>query len=143
MLSQKCKYAIRTILYLAVECKKDEKKSLKELSDSLKIPSPFLGKILQELVPKKIISSTKGPNGGFYLTEKNLQLPAIKIIEAIDTLEFFKACGLGLDACSDKFPCPIHNDFKIARDHLQKMFAKKSIRDLAGEINPNDYILVR
>ena len=143
MLSQKCKYAIRTILYLAAKNKEGEKKDLKKLSEALKIPTPYLGKILQELVPKKIISSVKGPNGGFFLTEKNLQFPIINIIEAIDGLKLFEACGLGLKVCSDKHPCPIHNDFKIARDHLKNTFANKSVQELANEINSNHFILMR
>ncbi|CAN5289338.1 Rrf2 family transcriptional regulator [soil metagenome] len=143
MFSQKCKYAIRTILYLASKCKDEEKKDLKKLSEALKIPTPFLGKILQELVPKKIISSVKGPNGGFYLTEQNLQLPVIKIIEAIDGLAMFEACGLGLETCSDKHPCPIHNDFKIVRDHLRNTFSNQTIQELAKEINKKHFILMR
>lgn len=143
MLSQKCKYAIRTILYLAAEGKQNEKKGIKELSEAMKIPMPYLGKILQELVPKKIISSTKGPNGGFFLTDKNLQSPAINIIEAIDGLTIFNDCGLGLETCSEENPCPIHNDFKIARDHLKNTFLEKSIRELANDINANNLTLVR
>ncbi len=142
MLSQKCKYAIRTILYLASKNEEGEKKDLKKISEALKIPTPYLGKILQELVPKKIISSIKGPNGGFFLTEQNLQLPVIKIIEAIDGLTLFEACGLGLHVCSDKHPCPIHNDFKVARDHLKNMFANKSIEELAKEINSKHFMLI-
>ncbi|MEO7088092.1 MAG: Rrf2 family transcriptional regulator [Bacteroidia bacterium] len=143
MFSQKCKYAIRTILYLAAKSKDGEKMDIKKLSKALKIPTPFLSKILQELVPKKIISSVKGPNGGFFLTEQNLQLPVIKIIEAIDGLALFEACGLGLKSCCDKHPCPIHNDFKIVRDLLKSTFSNQTIRELAKEINSKRFTLIR
>jgi Rrf2 family protein len=143
MFSQKCKYAIRTILYLASEVGEDKKVNIKDLSEALKIPTPYLGKILQELVPKNLISSNKGPNGGFFLTEKNKQAPLIHIIEAIDGLGVFTECGLGLEACSNDHPCPIHNDFKIARERLQARFSKKSIQELAKEINSKHFFLVR
>lgn len=116
---------------------------IKKLSEALKIPTPFLSKILQELVPKKIISSIKGPKGGFFLTEQNLQLSVIKIIEAIDGLEIFEACGLGLTSCSSKYPCPIHNDFKIVRDHLKSTFSNQTIQELAKEINSKRFALIR
>ena len=142
MISTKCKYALRAILHLAVESSQQNKKNIRDLAEELKIPTPYLGKILQELVPKNIISSVKGPNGGFYLTEENLQTSLINIVGAIDGLSFFETCGLGLAACSDDHPCPIHHDFKISRDHLKNVFANKSVRDLAREIKVNDLILV-
>jgi len=143
MLSQKCRYAIRTVLYLSVEGEKSCPKGGKEISVTLKIPMAYTGKILQELAKKDIITSVKGPGGGFYLSEGNLQTPIIKIVEAIDGLSFFESCGLGLAECSDERPCPIHHDFKKMRDHLKDVFMNKSIRELAEEIKTNDLILVR
>ena len=142
MISNKCKYALRAILFLAVESNETKKIRISELAEELKMPTPYLGKILQELVPKSIISSIKGPRGGFYLTEKNQQAPLIKIIEAIDGLAYFEKCGLGLEDCSDSHPCPIHEDFKKSRDHLKTVFTNKTIRELASEITANELILV-
>lgn len=143
MISKKCKYALRSILHLAVESSEQNKKNIRYLAEELKIPVPYLGKILQELVPKNIISSIKGPNGGFYLTEENLQTPLVKIVEAIDGLAFFETCGLGLANCSDDHPCPIHQDFKIMRDHLKNAFTNKSVQELADEIKTDNLTLVR
>ena len=142
MISNKCKYALRAILFLAVESNETKKIRISELAEELKMPTPYLGKILQELVPKSIISSIKGPRGGFYLTKKNQQAPLIKIIEAIDGLAYFEKCGLGLEDCSDSHPCPIHEDFKKSRDHLKTVFTNKTIRELASEIIANELILV-
>ncbi len=143
MLSQKCKYAIRTVLYLSIEGNKTHPKGGKEISTTLKIPEAYTGKILQELAKKNIITSVKGPGGGFYLSEKNLHAPMINIIEIIDGLSFFDSCGIGLSKCSNEHPCPIHNDFKIAREHLKKTFINKSVLELAKEIKINDFTLVR
>lgn len=143
MISKKCKYALRAVLHLAVESSVSEKVGLRSLADQLKIPAPYLGKILQELVSKHIISSTKGPNGGFYLTKKNQVAPLLKIVAAIDGLGFFENCGLGIEECSDDHPCPIHNDFKVIRNHLKNVFTTKTIQDFAGEITMHNLILVR
>lgn len=143
MLSQKCKYALRTILHLAVQKNPSQKKSIKDLAEDLKIPTPFLGKILQELVPKHLLSSVKGPGGGFYLTPDNLKMPAIKVVEAVDGLSVFESCGLGLTRCSDQYPCPIHNEFKEVRDRLKTVFADRTIAALAKDIKTHEYILVR
>ena len=71
MLSRASKYAILSTLFLAEHSSKDKKISVKEISESIDVPSPFLAKLFQQLVRGNIISSTKGPNGGFYLTKKN------------------------------------------------------------------------
>lgn len=143
MLSQKCKYSLRTLFFLASGPDKNLKKSLKALSEELKIPMHYLGKILQELVHKNVVSSAKGPNGGFFLTPQNLEFPLMKIIEIIDGLEVFNACGLGLESCSSEKPCPIHNDYILVRDKLKQTFENKRVIDLANEIRDNDFALVR
>jgi len=143
MLSQKCKYAIRTVLYLSIEGNKSTPKGGKDISTTLKMPEAYSSKILQELAKKNIITSVKGPRGGFYLSEENLHSPIINVIEIIDGLSFFESCGLGLSKCSNEHPCPIHNGFTIAREHLKKVFINKSVLELANEIKTHDFILVR
>ncbi|MCP4460344.1 MAG: Rrf2 family transcriptional regulator [Cytophagales bacterium] len=143
MISNKCKYAFRAVLFLSVESNDTNKIGIVKLAEGLKIPTPYLGKILQELVAKNVISSVKGPGGGFFLTDKDLQAPLINIIGAIDGLGYFENCGLGLEDCSDSHPCPIHNDFKIARNHLKTVFSNKNIQKLAEEITTDDLALVR
>ncbi len=143
MISKKCKYALRSILFLATESNEGHALKIKAISEKLDMPSPFLAKILQELVPKSIISSIKGPKGGFYISEDNASVSLIEIVKAIDGDAFFKSCGLGLSDCSDDEPCPLHHEFKIARDHLQRMFSDKTVADVATDIAAQEFILFR
>jgi len=48
----------------------------------------FTSKILLELSRKKIITSVKGPGGGFYLSPKNLSIPIIEIIKAMGDISY-------------------------------------------------------
>ena len=57
MLSKSSKYAIRAVLFLAIESSKDKKMSSKLIAEELKIPAPFLAKTLQELAKKNILNS--------------------------------------------------------------------------------------
>ena len=143
MLSQKCKYAIRTVLYLSIEGNKTYPKGGKEISTTLKIPEAYTGKILQELAKKNIITSVKGPGGGFYLSKENLSAPIINVIEIIDGLSFFDSCGIGLSKCSSEHPCPIHNDFKKIRTFYQNLLVKKTIGKFSVEIKDKEWSLVR
>lgn len=144
MLSQKCKYAIRAVLYLSIESNQGKGlKGGKDVSDDLKIPLAFTGKILLELARADIITSVKGPGGGFFLSKKNLSIPIIKIVEAIGDITYFTSCGLGLDECSEEHPCPIHDVFKIGRDNLLSLFKNKTIGELGTEIKDSSLFLVR
>ncbi|MFP5471295.1 MAG: RrF2 family transcriptional regulator [Bacteroidia bacterium] len=144
MLSQKCKYAIRAALYLSIESNLSKGlKSGKDVSEALKIPLAFTGKILLELSRAGIITSVKGPGGGFYLSKENLRIPVIEIVKAMGDISFFTSCGLGLHKCSDDHPCPIHNTFKIGRDSLLTLFQNKTIGELGREVKKSELFLVR
>ena len=69
MLTNACKYAIRSILYLAMHTNEQHKVGVKKIAEELESPQPFLAKLLQQLNKGKLVSSTKGPNGGFYLSK--------------------------------------------------------------------------
>ena len=75
MFSQACKYAIRAVLYLAVHASEGKKVGVKDIAAALDVPKYFLAKILQQLSRNNLISSTKGPSGGFFLSEKTAKRP--------------------------------------------------------------------
>ncbi|MEZ4987271.1 MAG: Rrf2 family transcriptional regulator [Saprospiraceae bacterium] len=95
MFSNAGKYAIRAVLYMATQ-KKDGMLGNKELAAALGVPAPFLGKILQQLESKQgLISSVKGPGGGFYLSREQLLNPLLEVILTIDGNDVLGTCILG------------------------------------------------
>jgi len=133
MLSNQSKYAIRAVLYLAIYASKNNKIGSKKVAELIDIPAPFLAKIFQTLSREKIISSTKGPNGGFYLNEIELSKNLMDIIECIDGLESFKSCYVGLPRCSDENPCAIHHIAAPCRKVLIKELTERSIQNFAQD----------
>lgn len=133
MLSNQSKYAIRAVLYLAINANKSNKLGSKKVAQLIDIPAPFLAKIFQTLSKAKIIKSTKGPNGGFYLTEKELSKNLIDVIECIDGLTMFNECFFGLPKCSDENPCAIHHIISPFKAELKKELSNKSIAYFAEE----------
>jgi Rrf2 family protein len=141
MLTKTSEYALRSVVYVAMQAAENKKVGVKEIAKELELPLHFTGKILQDLVRKGIIASVKGPNGGFYLSRPASDISIMDIVRVIDGLEVFKRCGLGLKNCSDTHPCPLHNDFKKYRDGLAALFTTKTIRDLVQDIeNGQAYI---
>lgn len=133
MLSNTCKYAIRAVIYLAVFSSQKRKAGIKEISEALRIPSPFLGKILQILVKHSILESTKGPNGGFCLHKPALDISLMEIIEIIDGTELFDTCIIRTEQCGTGVHCSMHHKISPLRKSLKSLFTTESIADLVSE----------
>lgn len=138
MLSKSSKYAIRAVLYIAQTATNENKIGSKEVAKKLEIPAPFLAKTLQELTKKKIISSIKGPHGGFYLTEENQQRSLFDIIDCIDNAQKFEECFLGQIECDDDKPCVVHHLYKPFKNKLIGKLKTKSIIEMSNEYATNN-----
>lgn len=135
MFSKACEYAIRAVLYIAIKSTRGERLGLKEIAKEVDSPVPFTAKILQTLSREGIIASTKGPNGGFYLKPRSKPVPLTAIVRAIDGTDTLHTCGIGLKECSDRYPCPIHNQVKAYKDALRKAMSEKTIQELAKDLS--------
>ena len=134
MLSNACKYAIRSILYLAMQAEEGEKIGVKKISEALETPQPFLAKLLQQLTKNKLVSSSKGPTGGFFLDEKNLENSIWDVIKCIDGTDKFDQCFMGLSACGDENPCPVHFTVAPFKEKIYSDFKDKTIAAFVDEI---------
>ena len=134
MLSKSSKYAIRGVLYLSLNSDEEKKYNPKEIAEAISIPAPFLAKILQELAKNKLISSTKGRNGGFYLTKVNRLNSMLSIIDCIDGLNKFDECFIGLPKCSDSSPCAVHHIVSPLKNDLLKVLKNNNIDDFTKAV---------
>ena len=135
MISKACQYGIRAAIFIASRHNDGIKLNIKQIACEVDAPEAFTAKILQVLNKHRIITSLKGPYGGFFIEEFQLEQPVINIVNAIDGMSVFQECGLGLKQCSASHPCPMHDQYKIAREALQNAFQQTSIRDLALQVN--------
>lgn len=142
MLSLTCKTAIKAVIYLSSKSEDGEKANIKEISGRINASEHTVGKILQLLARKKIINSLKGPSGGFYLNEEQQEQPMINIVEAIEGDDIFNECGLGLSKCSASHPCPIHDEYKIARELMEKIFRERKVRALCNAVSNGSAYLI-
>jgi Rrf2 family protein len=135
MLSNTSKYAIRAVIYLALNGNKESKIGIKQISKDLEIPTPFLGKILQSLAKHKLLASTKGPHGGFSLGKNAYDVSLMDIVEIIDGLDSFNMCVLGLKTCTESHTfCPVHSSYSGIREQLKNLFQSENIGILVEKI---------
>ena len=134
MLSTSCIYGIRAIVYLASQPTEEKKTGIKKISSDLKLPAPFLAKILQQLAKQKILSSTKGPHGGFSFLRDPRKLTVLDIVNSIDGAYTLTRCIMHNGSCdgenSGKF-CALHNDYNKSRADLIELFGNMTVHDLA------------
>jgi len=134
MFSKACEYAIRATLYISTNSTAGSKLGIKEIAREIDSPVHFTAKILQTLSRHRIISSIKGPNGGFYLETNAEPITLNAIVKAIDGTEALDACSLGLKQCSDVFPCPIHAEVKSYKEKLSKFMREKTVQQMAVDL---------
>jgi Rrf2 family protein len=131
MFSKACEYAIKAMLYIAQQSKDGDKVGIKKIAKGINSPEPFVAKILQQLGRSELVSSAKGPNGGFYLDKKQLRYSLAAIVIVMDGDALFTGCALGLKSCSETKPCPLHNEFKAIREQMKTMLQNATV----GEFN--------
>jgi Rrf2 family protein len=102
--------------------------SVKELARKLDVSQSYLGKVLQRLVQARYLRSLTGPNGGFALARDPSKISMLDLIHAVDGKKPLEHCVLGLAACSDMNPCPVHHTWKGCKASLLKEFSSTSIQ---------------
>lgn len=134
MFSKTCEYAIRALMFIAQKSDIGRKVGIKEIAGGIIAPEPFIAKILQELCRKGLVQSAKGPNGGFYLDEFSKMHTVADVVRAIDGDKIFTGCGMGLKKCSEKKPCPLHDQFKAVRKQIHDMLSSITVGEFNSEL---------
>ena len=142
MFSKATEYALRAVIYIAQKGSEEKKLGLAEIAKAIDSPRSFTAKILQQLTSgNKIVNSSRGPAGGFYITEKSKKLPVRSVLAAMNEDVRLEKCVLGLKQCSELKPCPMHAQYKLIKPLLINLFETKTIQSLAEDMDKgNSYI---
>ncbi|APQ16766.1 RrF2 family transcriptional regulator [Maribacter hydrothermalis] len=141
MLSNASKYAVRAIFYLAIHSHETNKIGAKKISKELEMPQAFLAQLLRNLSSHKIVSSVKGPGGGFFLDNGNRKKSIWDVIVSIDGKQKFDECFLGLAKCNEINPCPAHAIVAPFKEKILTDFRDKTIDQLVEEIKKNGTVI--
>jgi Rrf2 family protein len=108
-----------------------------EIAEKLAVPQHFLAKIMKRIADEGILTSTKGPYGGFSVNEKTLQTRIIDIVQITDGTDLIDNCVLSFRKCNAKNPCPLHTKMAKLKDGFVKSLSKATIGDLMDQKNPD------
>src|SRR4051812_7952026 len=140
--SRSAEYAIRACIHMA-SLPQDDYAMVKNIAVESNIPSHFLAKILQGLARDGFLKSSKGPGGGFRLSQDAEDLSMLKIVEAIDGVGRFDRCVGGSPECNDRAPCGMHDSWKLLRSRIIDYLEGTSIADLANALGEKRRLLAR
>ena len=131
--SKPCEYAIRALSSLA-RSSNGTRVQAQEIAKEEGLPAPVLGKVLQELVRKGLLESRRGPGGGFRLARRPQLITLRDVVAAIDGLDQFLECAVGLERCSDESPCPLHDTWKGLRTQMMDYLEHTTLADMAAAV---------
>lgn len=113
-------YAMRALIYITG--RKNKMTSVSELVKKIKIPKPFLRKLLQILNKKGILKSSKGLKGGFILALKPQKILLTDLIRIFQGSFRLNECLFKREPCPRTRICPLHKVIKdIEKDVIVKL----------------------
>ncbi|WP_291117941.1 RrF2 family transcriptional regulator [Flavobacterium sp. UBA6135] len=144
MFSKSCEYAIKAAIFIATNSLQDVKVGFVDIAKEIDSPEAFTAKILQKLAKESIIQSVRGVNGGFFIPKMFVsKVKLAHIVQAIDGDAVFNGCGLGMERCNAKHPCPLHDKFMSIRNDLRQMLETTNLEELALGLKSGESFLKR
>ena len=100
-----------------------------QIADTCRLPLGYLSKVLRLLARAGIVSSRRGPTGGFHLRRPPEAITLLEVIRAVDPFERIKVCPLGVPRHEDHL-CPLHKRLDSAVELLEGCFANTTLAEL-------------
>ncbi len=125
-------YALRALSYMATY-PAGTVFSVPEVARAEQIPEGFLRKIFQKLAVADIVTSHRGPRGGFSLAHDPGEITALEIVEAIQGPVAVNRCLLGRDACERWDVCRLRQSWVGIQEGLVAFLKGVTIKGLVEQ----------
>lgn len=132
MLSNTSEYALQAVLYIAQQGDRHAVK-LEPMAAALRLPRNYLSKTLHALVREGVLTSVRGPTGGFRLARPPEALTLADIVEPFEPTRLARRCILGKGMCSDATACAAHARWKRIAEPMRGFFRETTVADLVEE----------
>ncbi len=135
MISKTAEYGLRAVLHIAA-ADTDAPLRAADVAESLGVPANYLSKILHNLVQAGILTSGRGPKGGFRLSVSPEELTLAEVIRPLDPNTLEQTCLLGNPQCTESSACAVHERWKRVREPLLAFFEGNTVRDVVEGQTP-------
>jgi Rrf2 family iron-sulfur cluster assembly transcriptional regulator len=132
ILSKTANYALRAVLCLS-EAGDDRPIPVDEIARTLDVPRNYLSKILHVLARAELLTSMRGPGGGFRLAVPADSVALSDIVGHFDALPDENTCFLGRASCNESDPCQAHVLWAEVRQSINDFLDNTRLSDLAAD----------
>lgn len=126
MFSQTVEYAMRAMVFLA--SLEGESASSERIAENTRVPPGYISKVMRDLVVGGLVSSQRGPKGGFTLARRSSDITILDIVNAVDPIRRIRSCPLGNPLHVDL--CPLHRRLDDALAHIEKTLASTTLGEI-------------
>ena len=137
MISLTADYALRAMLLIA---RPETARALRadEIADATGAPRNYMAKVLNAVAKAGLITSARGPTGGFTLAVPAGQITLGRVIDLFDTVPLNSRCMLGNGPCDPSRPCRAHAAWQAVISARRLPFLNTTIADLLeGRVAPH------
>lgn len=127
-LTTKGRYAVTAMLDLALHARQDPV-SLADISDRQSISVSYLEQLFAKLRKNGLVSSVRGPGGGYQLARGGDTIFIAEIIDAVDESVDATRCG-GQGDCQQGMTCLTHELWSDLSEQLHSFLAGISLQEL-------------
>lgn len=131
MFSQTAEYALRAMVYLASQ--EGTPRTTQDIAKATRLDTKvaYLSKVMQSLGRQGLVQSQRGLHGGFTLTRPAGEVTVLDIIMAVDPIERYKGCPLGIKGHINL--CPLHRRLDQAMKLVEDALQKSTLAELLAE----------
>jgi Rrf2 family protein len=130
-LSQTAEHALRAVLYLARQ-PNGTRVPAEVIARSLDAPRNYLSKTLGVLAKSGVITSARGPTGGFRLEVPAEELTLARVVRPFRETNGSPVCLTGDRECNAESPCSTHAQWSALQAEILAPMERTTIADLLG-----------
>ena len=127
-ITRKVEYALIAVRYL--EETSEKLVSVNEISKLYGIPRELLAKTMQKLAGANIVSSVKGPHGGYKATSKASKITLNDFFEILEGPTAIMDCYFD-SGCNHLTNCNIRGPINKINDSIRNLFDNLTLADIA------------
>ena len=129
-LTNRGRYAVTAIADLAIHGDRMPV-SLADISIRQDIPISYLGQLFMPLREHGLVTSQRGPNGGYRLAKDSSEISIVDVINAVDEKIDTVRCG-GRVNCQKNQQCLTHTLWEDMDYRIRNLFAEVYISDIVS-----------
>lgn len=140
-LTTKGRFAVTAMVDLAMRQSRGPV-TLAAISERQHISLSYLEQLFGKLRRAKLVSSVRGPGGGYNLAQPSQQLTVAQIVTAVDEPLDATQCG-GKENCHDDRRCMTHDLWATLNEKMYEYLSSVTLADLVAHTNGKPVAVIK